>query len=653
MEVQAIISNALKEEYELDNIKLAKIAGFNDKELEMIKMFWEPAFNKSWIYLSSEIIHEYFGYKKSDSSIKDFNRKMKETYKENIDYKEVNKNHEIVEYYKSWNQDRNPGLKTRDGALRKYYIITGETFKKMCMRANTVKGDETCDYYIKIESLCNIMSKYLIEKLRLDQQKQLQEKEQLLLESKEAFEQQTKALELSESKNLKLKQKIQNDKVYKLEGWVYLATNEQYALQNHFRFGKTTNLKVRISGYKTGRTKEDLLYFVFTYKSEDIGTLETIIRNMLKDYRDDPKIDMYTLHWSSISKYVKYICDVFHGSIIPFTNDFIISNIDINDIPISPEKLDIPEIEDKDKEIIDYKCINLEEYNIEDMDNEEDENNEKRDNEVVNEEAQTKEDEQNDNEIEPEEESEKTIKTITNEVVNRTVETIETTKTTTTQRLFKCKPCGEYKSYKFFGENAQRNKRHKRCIECRNKKNVSLQIHESELIIYKCLGCLEEKNIDEFKIEEERNDRCNQCIINNIPKKKIKSIFYTYCIHGKHKCLPEQLYIRQDDKISSICLQCMKSRFDSLITPLKNKLKKTPRNYKSKLLQIINKHLNKLTLHDIFGKPEIKDLDKYRRCSGNHIHEIDRWQLIDEFAICINGRGTQCRTNNCKKCRQC
>ncbi len=462
-------------------------------------------------------------------------------------------------------------------------------------------------------------------------EQKLQEKEKLLLESQEALNKQQKALELAESKNLKLKQKIQNDKVYKLEGWVYLATNEQYALQNHFRFGKTTNLKSRISGYKTGRTKQDLLYFVFTYKSEDIGTLETIIRNLLKDYRDDPKIDMYTLHWNSISKYVKYICDIFHGTIIPFTNDFIINNIEINDEPVSPEKINIKDIEEQD---------NQELVEIED--------------DTSSETAEPQENEQDT--LSKEEESEKTIKTITNEVINRTVETIETTKTTSTQRLFKCKPCGEYKSYKFFGENIQTNKRHTRCIKCRNIKNVRLQINATELTIYKCLGCLEEKDLEEFDIKEERNELCRECIENNIPKKEIieisDPIVYKHCNHCKNRYNNSKFFIKNNGEISWICLDCMKHRFELLVTIIKDNLKKTPRNYKSKLLNIIENLLNDLTLHDVFGKREIKELGNYRRCLGNHVHEIDRWQLIDEFALVNNGRENISRTNNCKKCRQ-
>lgn len=110
--MEIIIQNALKIK-NINNIELAKLAGFNNNEIQMLEMFWDSAFNQSWILLSSEIIHEHLGYKKTKSSCSDFYRKVKEVYRENIDYKEVDKNNDVVKF----GMEKFPGKETRCGKV--------------------------------------------------------------------------------------------------------------------------------------------------------------------------------------------------------------------------------------------------------------------------------------------------------------------------------------------------------------------------------------------------------------------------------------------------------------------------------------------------------------------------------------------------------
>jgi hypothetical protein len=41
---------------EVTPIELAQFIGFSKDELKMLDIFWNPTFNKGWIYLSDEII---------------------------------------------------------------------------------------------------------------------------------------------------------------------------------------------------------------------------------------------------------------------------------------------------------------------------------------------------------------------------------------------------------------------------------------------------------------------------------------------------------------------------------------------------------------------------------------------------------------------
>ena len=94
----------------------------------------------------------------------------------------------------------------------------------------------------------------------------------------------TKQLEIANDKNLQLISKIEYDKIHKIDGWVYFATTEQYAKDNHYKFGKTTtSLKTRLGPYQVGRPDE--MYYVFEYETEHVALLENIIRELLKEYR--------------------------------------------------------------------------------------------------------------------------------------------------------------------------------------------------------------------------------------------------------------------------------------------------------------------------------------------------------------------------------
>ena len=212
--MEIIIQGALKV-HNINNIELAKLAGFNENEIKLLDIYWDSAFNQSWILLSSEIIHEHLGYKKTSSSMANFYIKMKEVYRDNIDYKEVDKNNDIVKIYLL----KKVGKETRGGALKKYFIITGETLKKMGMRANTKKGDEMCDYLLKVERLAAMMSKYLMEKICLEKTQELESNKQLLesktqqLENKtQLLESKTQELERHKSCNIVLKNYVNNVK---------------------------------------------------------------------------------------------------------------------------------------------------------------------------------------------------------------------------------------------------------------------------------------------------------------------------------------------------------------------------------------------------------------------------------------------------------
>lgn len=158
---ELIISQAinLSEDFiPIDEIKLAEIANFTPKEISMLKLFWNPCFNSTWIYLSDEIILNFLTNEVNKDAINHFIRQVLiSNYENEIDYLQVDKNHEIIKNYPSIftgkNEDdksHSPKLengkncslnlaskngdilqaniekKKRVASNKKYYIVSGE-----------------------------------------------------------------------------------------------------------------------------------------------------------------------------------------------------------------------------------------------------------------------------------------------------------------------------------------------------------------------------------------------------------------------------------------------------------------------------------------------------------------------------------------------
>lgn len=257
---------------------------FTQNELKYIDLFWEPAFNKSWIYLADEIIINWMGYKGVDAT-RNFHRDMKSKYKENIDYQEVSKEHELVQFY---HRDSNPGNPSkRGGALKKFYIVSGEALKKMLMRTGTKNGDEICDYFIKVESLCSLSMKLMFKYVEnIKQQKEQQ-------------------LEATKNKVLQLNDRLDNFTKFEKTGWIYIATSRLYSANNRYRFGYTLKLNNRMQNYQDGRLKQDEFYYVYTHHCACPNLLETIILQTLVHYKEHRCRDIFTLPLPILQKYVE------------------------------------------------------------------------------------------------------------------------------------------------------------------------------------------------------------------------------------------------------------------------------------------------------------------------------------------------------------
>ena len=330
----------IKFEYKEPTIDIiAKYNGFTDTELDMLKMFWDPVFNDGWLYLSKIIITDIMGYKK----VSDFyNTILRMDYIKNIDYKEINKDSELIKLnieipnaiLKSLGKSKHTG-----GKAQKYYAITGETYKKMLMKCRTKKGDSICNYYIKIEKLAMFYQKYTTELYKYIANEQ----------SKQLKHQENKMLNLTEF--VEVAQELKTDEIF------YIATTDSYARQHRFEYGGIKNIndiKSRLSTYNTGRAEGDLFYYVKIFKCHKYSHIESCIEMLIKSFKDkkNAKKEMVHMYYNNFVELVNFIL-ANHGKNINFINkhskQFLENTVDLEPIVIPP--IDITNYEQPQKQI--------------------------------------------------------------------------------------------------------------------------------------------------------------------------------------------------------------------------------------------------------------------------------------------------------------
>ena len=268
------------------NVDLAKHVGFTDAELQTLEMFWEPAFNGGWIYLSDEIILEQMTNEKSRMSLTNFYERvlLTDDYIEDIDYKKISKDDELVKNYESFYSsnlmNRNPSNR------KKYYAATGETYKDLLQKSANKKGKATRKYYRKVEQLAIFMKDYIVALHEHLMQKQLDQQTKLLEEKDSAINDQRKLIEEKDSNlnrintvNLEL---LTFKKLNERNESIYIVATYRYATQGVFKVGRTKCMKTRISGHNNTHIAGDKVKVLKEFKVNDSVAVENYIHRKLK-----------------------------------------------------------------------------------------------------------------------------------------------------------------------------------------------------------------------------------------------------------------------------------------------------------------------------------------------------------------------------------
>lgn len=123
--------------------------------------------------------------------------------------------------------------------------------------------------------------------------------------------------------------------------WIYIATNNFYALERLWKVGSTIRLSSRIGGYNTGRAKGiDNYYYVWAIKCYNSRDVDNHIQKLLADFKwKDPKApqeeqnkdnrsEMYHgIKFTDLKDIVAFIVNNYDAS-IDYINNFIKNRLD-------------------------------------------------------------------------------------------------------------------------------------------------------------------------------------------------------------------------------------------------------------------------------------------------------------------------------------
>lgn len=200
------------------------------------KLFWKTIINKNkWIYLSDKMINGDMGYKKISDFYKDTLRKK---YKENHEFKEIDKNHDLV----NANEESSALRKVphKRGVAKKYYAVTSKTLKMLFLQCRTTNGLSLCNYYIDLELIFISYMHYQCEYHKLNINDELE----ILSESSN----------ISEYSNAIRKQEFYRKlkDIYRI-GYVYYIQEEQ---TKNIKIGYSFNLKERLAELQVANSQK-------------------------------------------------------------------------------------------------------------------------------------------------------------------------------------------------------------------------------------------------------------------------------------------------------------------------------------------------------------------------------------------------------------
>jgi Meiotically Up-regulated Gene 113 (MUG113) protein/C2H2 type zinc finger protein len=97
-------------------------------------------------------------------------------------------------------------------------------------------------------------------------------------------------------------------------GFIYIASNICYEIQQIFKIGRTSDIKTRINGYNTGRLTKDKFQYIYYINTDYPIELEKIIFYNLKNFNLNG--ELYKIELFRLKKHI----NILHKDLINYYN---------------------------------------------------------------------------------------------------------------------------------------------------------------------------------------------------------------------------------------------------------------------------------------------------------------------------------------------
>lgn len=232
---------------------------------------------KTYTTINNKFIDDFFGQYKYNTSDKDFVidldnvAKWLKSYKRNIKSTLIESYRPDIDYI-----IQKTHMTGNKGRPSEVILLTPECFKRLCMMSKTEKAEEVRSYFIAIEQHLDKYKSYIIEGLNKKIKK---------------YESELKVTPAPTTK-----------------GAIYvLRTTED--LEGVYKIGRTKNFAERLKVHQSSHP--DKLEIAFVYETNNIESVESCLRDLLKENAHRKRREFYEIDLSLLKQFIKN-CDCMH-----------------------------------------------------------------------------------------------------------------------------------------------------------------------------------------------------------------------------------------------------------------------------------------------------------------------------------------------------
>jgi phage anti-repressor protein len=219
-------------------------------------------------------------------------------------------------------------LNNKGGQNKEIIMMTPNTFKELCIQANTEKGKEVRKYYIKMEAIVNKYLKEKNEKLSKEHQNNIDKINQL------------------QNEMMALQKLVKPRKKYELGDTVYIFRH--VTDQDIYKVGSSENMNTRDDNYFCHNVTGDIVY---TKKCNNKKLLEDVVHHILQNYTINNRKDWFEIKYEIIKEIVDsanefldkmiILCSdtINNKNLISTFKDQIPQKLNISNLEILPKKI--------------------------------------------------------------------------------------------------------------------------------------------------------------------------------------------------------------------------------------------------------------------------------------------------------------------------